>query len=40
MAGDLQIIGSGLNKAVSSTSRQLTSIDTVFVTGARIRLRF
>jgi porin len=37
---DLQIIDSGLNKALSPTTRQLTSIDTVVVLGTHLRVRF
>jgi hypothetical protein len=37
---DLQIIYSGLNRALSSTTRQLTGIDTAVVAGARLRVRF
>ena len=37
---DLQIVDSALNKALSPTIGQLTSIDTVVVLGSRIRVRF
>ncbi len=40
LTSDLQIINSALNKALSSTSRQLTGIDTPVVAGARLRVRF
>jgi porin len=37
---DLQIIDSGLNRALNPTTGQLASIDTVVVLGARLRVRF
>jgi porin len=37
---DLQIVDSGLNRALSSTTGQLTGIDTVVVLGTRLRVRF
>jgi porin len=37
---DLQIVNSGLNRAVSPTTGQLTGIDTVVVLGTRLRVRF
>lgn len=37
---DLQIIDSGLNRAVDPTTGQLTGINTVIVLGTRIRVRF
>jgi porin len=37
---DLQIVNSGLNRAVSPTTGQLTGIDTVVVLGTRLRIRF
>jgi porin len=40
VTSDLQIIDSSLNKALSSTTGQLTSIDTVVVLGTRLRIRF
>jgi porin len=40
VTSDLQIVDSGLNKAVSPTTGKLASIDTVVVAGARLRVRF
>jgi porin len=40
VTSDLQIIYSGLNRALSSTTGQLTGIDTAVVAGARLRVRF
>jgi len=40
LTSDLQIVDSGLNKAISPATGQLTGIDTVVVAGARIRVRF
>jgi porin len=40
VTSDLQIVDSGLNKAISPTTGKLTGIDTVVVAGARIRVRF
>jgi len=40
VTSDLQIVSSGLNKAISSTTGQLTGIDTVVVAGARLGVRF
>jgi porin len=40
LTSDLQIVGSGLNQAISPTTGQLTGIDTVVVAGARIRVQF
>ena len=37
---DLQIVDSGLDRALSSTTGQLTGIDTVLVLGTRLRVRF
>jgi porin len=37
---DLQIVDSGLERALSSTTGQLTGIDTVVVLGTRLRVRF
>lgn len=37
---DLQIVDSGLERALSSTTGQLTGIDTVIVLGTRLRVRF
>jgi hypothetical protein len=37
---DLQIVDSGLNRALSPTTGQLTGIDTVVVLGSRLRVRF
>jgi porin len=37
---DLQIIHSGLNKAVSPTTGQLAGIDSVVLLGTRLRMRF
>jgi len=36
---DLQIVDSGLNKALSPTTGQLTGIDTTVVLGTRLRIR-
>ena len=40
VTSDLQIIYSGLNRVLSSTTGQLTGIDTAVVAGARLRVRF
>jgi porin len=40
VATDLQIVDSGLNRALSSTTGQLAGIDTVVVLGTRLRVRF
>jgi porin len=40
LTSDLQIVDSGLNKAISPTTGKLTGIDTVVMAGARIRVRF
>jgi porin len=40
LTSDLQIVDSGLNKAISPTTGKLTGIDTVVVAGARLRVRF
>ena len=40
VTSDLQIIYSGLNRALSPTTGQLTGIDTVVVARARFRVRF
>jgi porin len=40
LTSDLQIVSSGLNRAVSPTTGQLTGIDTAVVAGARLRIRF
>jgi porin len=40
VTSDLQIIYSGLNRTLSSTTGQLTGIDTAVVAGARLRVRF
>ena len=40
VTADLQIVDSALNKAVSPTTGQLASIDTVVVLGTRLRVRF
>jgi porin len=40
LTSDLQIVDSGINKAVSPTTGKLTGIDTVVVAGARIGVRF
>jgi hypothetical protein len=40
VTSDLQIIYSGLNRALSPTTGQLTGIDTVVLAGARLRVRF
>jgi porin len=40
LTSDLQIVDSGLNKAISPTSGKLTGIDTSVVAGARLRVRF
>ena len=40
LTSDLQIVDSGLNKAISPTTGKLTGIDTVVVAGARLRIRF
>jgi hypothetical protein len=40
LTSDLQIASSGLNKAISPTTGQLTGIDTAVVAGARLRVRF
>ena len=40
LTSDLQIVSSGLNKAISPTTGQLTGIDTVVVAGARLGVRF
>jgi porin len=40
LTSDLQIVDSGLNKAISPTTGKLTGIDTTVVAGARIRVRF
>jgi porin len=37
---DLQIVDSGLSRALSPTTGKLTSIDTVVVLGSRLRVRF
>jgi porin len=37
---DLQIVDSALDRALSSTTGQLTGIDTVLVLGTRLRVRF
>jgi hypothetical protein len=36
LTSDLQIVDSGLNKAISPTTGKLTGIDTVVVAGARL----
>jgi hypothetical protein len=40
LTSDLQIVHSGLNKAISPTTGKLTGIDTVVVAGTRLRVRF
>jgi porin len=40
VTSDIQIVDSGLNRAVSPTTGRLASIDTVVVAGARLRVRF
>jgi porin len=40
LTSDLQIVDSGLNKAISPTTGKLTGIDTVVVAGARLQVRF
>ena len=37
---DLQIVDSGLERAISPTTGQLTGIDTAIVLGTRLRVRF
>jgi porin len=40
LTSDLQIVSSGLNKAISPTTGKLTGIDTAVVAGARLQVRF
>jgi hypothetical protein len=40
LTSDLQIVDSGLNKAIIPTTGKLTGIDTTVVAGAGLRVRF
>jgi hypothetical protein len=40
LTSDLQIVSSGLNRAISPTTGKLTGIDTAVVAGARLCVRF
>ena len=39
LTSDLQIVSSGLNRAISPTTGKLTGVDAAVVAGARLRVR-